>query len=64
MSLPDETLRPPAQHPPHSPVAATAYTVLPLALLLALIAWIYPVLGHHREPHRPAAPTTTGSPHP
>ncbi|MFC5662313.1 hypothetical protein ACFP3U_04885 [Kitasatospora misakiensis] len=53
MSPPDETPR-----AAHCPVAATAYTVLPLTLLLALIAWIYPVLQHHHPPQLPAPAAT------
>ncbi|MFF7456863.1 hypothetical protein [Kitasatospora sp. NPDC008115] len=56
MSLPDQN-----PHAQHSPAAAAAYTVLPFALLLALVAWIYPVLKHHHDLHRPA-PAATSSP--
>ncbi|MFE7192275.1 hypothetical protein [Kitasatospora sp. NPDC057541] len=68
MSLPDQT-----PHPRHSPAAAAAYTVLPFALLLALIAWIYPVLKYHHDLHpttpaatatAPATATPTATPNP
>ncbi|MFB8242818.1 hypothetical protein ACFC58_40415 [Kitasatospora purpeofusca] len=42
-------------------VTAAACTVLPITLLLALVAWIYPVLKHHHEPH-PTPASATSSP--
>ncbi|MFB8167259.1 hypothetical protein ACFC60_04800 [Kitasatospora purpeofusca] len=38
-----------------------ACTVLPITLLLALVAWIYPVLKHHHVP-RPTPASTTSTP--
>ncbi|MFJ9605170.1 hypothetical protein ACIRS1_02285 [Kitasatospora sp. NPDC101176] len=41
------------------PGGATLCTLLPFALLLALLAWIHP----HTAPHRPApTPTATATP--
>ncbi len=51
----------------HSPCAVTttatvaACTVLPITLLLALVAWIYPVLKHHHELH-PTPSSTMSAP--
>ncbi|MFF8770818.1 hypothetical protein [Kitasatospora sp. NPDC015120] len=57
MSLPD-----PTPHTRHSPAAAAAYTALPLTLLLALVAWIYPVLTHHHDLHpTPVTPAATAT---
>ncbi|MFF7992181.1 hypothetical protein ACFZDG_20585 [Kitasatospora xanthocidica] len=46
--------------PRHSEGHATLCTLLPFALLLALLAWIHPLTAHHHRPdHAPtAAPTT------
>ncbi|MFE2174479.1 hypothetical protein [Kitasatospora sp. NPDC059462] len=56
MSPPDRT-----PHTRHSPAAAAAYTVLPLTLLLALVAWIYPVLKYHHNLHHPTPPAATAA---
>ncbi|MEV7927450.1 MULTISPECIES: hypothetical protein [unclassified Kitasatospora] len=43
--------------------AATAYTLLPFALLLALLAWIYPLTAGHPTVHHPhPIPTPTPAP--
>ncbi|MEV6973035.1 hypothetical protein [Kitasatospora sp. NPDC093806] len=51
MSLPDRA-------------AAAACTVLPITLLLALVAWAYPVLSHDRPAHPMPSPTVSASPSP
>ncbi|WP_328954268.1 hypothetical protein [Kitasatospora purpeofusca] len=43
---------------------AAACTVLPITLLLALVAWIYPVLKHHHVPRPTPTPVTSTSPTP
>ncbi|MFJ3220913.1 hypothetical protein ACIPLC_33945 [Kitasatospora sp. NPDC086801] len=43
----------------------TAYTLLPFALLLALLAWIYPLTAGHPSGHHPhPSPTSTPAPTP
>ncbi|MFD9068175.1 hypothetical protein ACFVZ3_42450 [Kitasatospora purpeofusca] len=56
-------MTPPERHSPGAVTTATVAvcTVLPITLLLALVAWIYPVLKHHHEP-RPSPAGTTSSP--
>ncbi|MFD8696424.1 hypothetical protein [Kitasatospora purpeofusca] len=51
----------PEHHSPDTVTTATvaACTVLPITLLLALVAWIYPVLKHHHELHPTPASTTS-----
>ncbi|MFJ4792343.1 hypothetical protein [Kitasatospora purpeofusca] len=53
----------PEHRSPDAVTTATvaACTVLPITLLLALVAWIYPVLKHHHELH-PSPASTTSSP--
>ncbi|WP_406206116.1 hypothetical protein OH807_32160 [Kitasatospora sp. NBC_01560] len=52
----------------HPRAAAAAYTVLPLALLLALVAWALPLITRHHPVHRPPSTgpsaTTTAPTHP
>ncbi|GAB7188120.1 hypothetical protein ATKI12_7951 [Kitasatospora sp. Ki12] len=46
--------------PRHSEGYVTLCTLLPFALLLALLAWIYPLTAHHHDehPHPTTTPTT------
>ncbi|MFD7415497.1 hypothetical protein [Kitasatospora purpeofusca] len=59
-------MTPPERHSPDAVTTATVAvcTVLPITLLLALVAWIYPVLKHHHEPHPSPASTTSSPPTP
>ncbi|MFD7577375.1 hypothetical protein [Kitasatospora sp. NPDC059817] len=47
--------------PRHSPGSATLCTLLPFALLLALLAWIHPLTAHH-HPNRHPRPVATSTP--
>ncbi|WP_153468745.1 hypothetical protein [Streptomyces kaniharaensis] len=44
--------------PDVTPTTATAYTVLPFTLLLALIAWAHPIAHRHHPPPPESAPTS------
>ncbi|WP_371516428.1 hypothetical protein [Kitasatospora sp. NBC_01300] len=49
--------------PDVTPGTATAYTLLPFALLLALLAWIYSLTAQHPPDHHPhPSPTSTPTP--
>ncbi|MFJ4095375.1 hypothetical protein ACIPYS_27625 [Kitasatospora sp. NPDC089913] len=55
---------PPERHSPDTATTMTvaACTVLPITLLLALVAWIYPVLNHQHHPRPAPAASTSPTP--